>query len=564
MATVIAREFIHSCMGTTKNDGDGIVIKERLYMDDGTHVPNIRVIRNPERPFWTTKPGRRTYDQKKEWEERDALDEWRVANHMLPIAAYRALNNGRTPNRRVSFRDVQNSPYLYGADISVECLLKHDYIQKFLASGASPVNPTCGFFDTETSVQEHNYKELLCATVTHENRVYTAVQRKFMFTTDGKGNKIPATIEQLQELSASVLQGENEKHGFVYEYFVGESELELLIWIASRINTNMTDFIGVWNLDYDYNVIADVCKKFNYPITNIFCHPSVPEDLHYLNYKYDTSKVQHNSRKWHRLATTGTAQWIDYMCSYSRLRTAMGLANSYRLDAILKDNGIGGKLHFDNLPDIDGVEQTEWHRRMQTLYPLHYVVYNQYDVIGLQLMEWKIRDFVGLHAQMKHSSFMHFASQTRRAADDLYFKCLSANKVIGTPASDMTGEYDHLIPAVGGAVLRPGRIDRRWVGLLPYDDAPTLVSGICVFVSDVDFSQHYPVMAMVNNISRATKRSTMLARDDFNADQITTFHSLMLSIDSNAVEIGTTFFNLPGFTEMEMELHALDGRESIH
>ena len=115
---VCYRQYIHS--NYVKNhSGDAVLVKEKLRLRDGSIENNLRVIRNPKRSYYITKPEFRNYKQKKEAEPLDRLDKITCYNFDLFNDISRRLNLYGNP------RNMHNSPYLYGSDINVKNVIKN-------------------------------------------------------------------------------------------------------------------------------------------------------------------------------------------------------------------------------------------------------------------------------------------------------------------------------------------------------------------------------------------------------------------------------------------------------
>lgn len=546
--TVVGRQFIHSCYANAETK-DVVIVKEIVFYSDGTTEPTLRFINNPTRRFWITKPGARTYTDKKEWEKQSNLDVYTSTQRDLANNVFKALK-GFYPSRPARLRDVCDSPYVYGADIDIEVLIKDKYRKDFEKTKLVPKPATTGFMDAEWSVLQGDKGRVLMVTITHETQVYTAIVKDKLFTVDSEGNHIPATLEDLAKLSAEILKEYNDKYGFTYTYYAANDEVDLYRWIFARIHENKTDFMGTWNIKADVNdAVVEMCKRNNLDPEEFFCPPEIPKEFRFFKFEVDTNqKCPHFSRRWHFARTPSYTQFYDAMCLYSILRTVKGYEKSYKLDHILKVNGFGGKLKFTNLPNMEQMIAVAWHRAMQSKFPLEYCVYNQYDAISLQMMEKKNTDVQSMYNLIGRSHLSNYIRQTRRGADDVYYNCLEAGKVICSPGSSMRTEYDDIIGATGGAVIRPERTYN--LGLRIFRDAPHIVSGLSPATNDVDFAGMYPAVNIGANVSRETKVSSAIGLIGFSKHDTLMYHSMLVSIRENAVFIGKQYYGLPGYEEM--------------
>lgn len=567
----IGRQFLHSAYTSRLPDGsDAVVISEYVHYDDGRVIPELRIAKKPKRSFYITKPQFRNHDEKKEIEDVDKLDKYTVHNCELEREIFKALNGYYPGGRYVPLKELCASPYLYGADVHIETLIKNHDQKAFDKTGLKLHPATTGFFDIERSVLKGNAAEITVISLTHENRIYTAILEMAFFRFDEFGNRLPGDLQELKELSHTILDPllskilttnddlKQHKHKkFQYFYYVGKTEIELIEWIFARLHENKTTLVGIWNLDYDIPAILKVIKEAKVPPENIFCPPTLPEQYRKVNYVFDNKTVSHITDKWHWLYTTGHTQFYDSMALYAKLRTVIGKESSYKLNDILQKNNLGEKLHFQELPNMEDLSDIDWHRRMQSKYPYYYIVYNQFDVLSLQLMEWKNGDGQSMLQLSESTSLAKFTKQTRKVSDSLYVDWIEKGRVIGTVGPDMRSIYDSDIGAVGGAVLSPLRLDYN--GLNALIEAPHHKTQLHPFVNDVDFTGMYPTVAQAGNTSKETKLSTVLyitgdvVRKYYTPKEaVETFFSYVINPEDNATLLGTTFFGLPDYDEMLM------------
>ncbi len=122
---VKAREckFVVHIPTKSSNIPDVHLIKEVIHYEDGTSEPNIRFIKNYQRPFWITKPAFRNHEQKKEWEHQDKLLKKEVTQSNLYFSIARMLGLSHTHNPR----ELLGNQYVYGADIDSTTFIKREY-----------------------------------------------------------------------------------------------------------------------------------------------------------------------------------------------------------------------------------------------------------------------------------------------------------------------------------------------------------------------------------------------------------------------------------------------------
>ncbi len=572
---VVARQYIHSCMVRDyKRDIDCIVVKERQFYSDDTVKSKLRFIKDPKRSFYVTKSGlRSTYTEKKEWELVQNLDKYVVKDRDLGNEIFTALN-GYRPRNYVNKRELVMNPYVYGADIGVDSLMIRKLTEDFKNSGKQRTSIKAGFFDTETSMLEGprwpNLKlgDLLCATITDRNNVYTAIHKDFLFKKEGD-QIVPGTVEELDAYSRKVFDevevtiGKKSQtvssFGWNYHYYIAESRVDMLKWLFDKVNQTDIDFLGVWNLDFDIKVILRTCEEADVNVADIFSPPEVPERLRYFRYvKDENMAVDHPTRRWHWVHSTGMTQFYDAAQLYSRLRIVDGFESNYRLDTILDKNIKKGKLKFTHLVDPEKMSDQDWHRYMQSNHPYEYIIYNQFDCMGLQIQEIKNADVTGMVtlAADNATPLCNFNKQTRRAANEMYFECLEEGRVVGSAYNLIDNLDDAKLEELfeklakeGGAVLHTERTDG--VGLPVIRQRPGFETYVSFNNNDIDLASIYPNVMITINISRETRISTIVVINGFSEYKTQMFVAMVISVNENAVPICTEYFNLPGYEEMD-------------
>lgn len=559
--------FVHSCYVPKLPDmGDAVVTKQHVHYPDGRVGSELVVYDKPVRSFYVTKKQYQNHTDKKESEYLTHLDRYQVENSRMEYEIFRALN-GFTPNRRPRLRELCASPFLYGADISIEALIKNKCKTVFEKSGLVQQRVTTGFLDAETSVQAEDYGRLIMLTYTHENEVYTAIARDKFYTLSGE-RQIPADPDEFLKFAQGILnpvvdgvvsQKDFKKRGvtnnFKLHVHVADTEIGIIQWIFGNIHRCKTDFVGVWNINFDIPKIFEVIKRADMDPKDIFCPPDLDPRYRYVNYVIDSKKVEHPADKWHWLHCTSYTQFYDAMSTYRTLRKVIGLEVSYRLNDILIRNGVHGKLDFKEDEDISQLVDHEWHLYMQTREPLKYAVYNMFDCISIQLMEWKNRDVQSMYQMSGNTSLSKYTRQTVKACDNLYFDWISdpdEPHVMATTSANMETEYDELIESTGGAVLRPERMDN--IGLCLFSDAPMVRTLVTTHNNDIDFTAMYPTIGMAGNISKKTKLSTAVAIEAEHVQKLYTpgkaveiYFGYLVSPRENAMPIAIEFYGLPNY-----------------
>ena len=179
---VVGREcrFATYCPPAIQGGDDMHVVKEIVHVKqpDGSikQIPNIRKLKNYQRPFWLTKKGFRNHQDKKEWEEVDKVLEFKSTQSKLCEAVARGLGEPWLANGRSDIRRINRNPYTYGTDILSTAVIKKAYMDKY---PELTTYYTAAPFDTETDVV-HGTDQIIMGTISRQNKIFTAIQKSFV------------------------------------------------------------------------------------------------------------------------------------------------------------------------------------------------------------------------------------------------------------------------------------------------------------------------------------------------------------------------------------------------
>ena len=525
-------KYLHGTYKRLKEDSGNAVVY--VVKDVDTGVSKLHILENPKRSIYVTKEGLRAlHNRKKEFAYKNELDEYKVYNHKLKEELKKAL--GIFPKKYVSEAELLNSPYVYGASIDMDVLIKQHYAN---STEKEPSEYRVGGLDIETSVLG-GQEVMVCTYVSHDHRVYTAILAGFLKS--DSMDKINAITKKALETFKDAL---NKKGRVVYDkyvpnvnFHVAPTELGLIRWIFEKIHQERDDFISVWNIGFDIPYLLNRIRFHGGNPYNIMCHPDVPYQYRTCEFKEDKSKlIAHYSHKWSMFELSGYTQFYDSMCLYSRLRKVDGNLPSYTLKAIATDVLGTAKLDFgeDN------------HYKMQANRFEEYVAYNIIDSILLTVMEKVLNDVPGMLLLMTHTSIGSFSKQTAQLSDIFHNYCKQNGAVSGSCKGSLATEYDHLIQNVGGGVLSPNLT--KGTGTKKVKEIDKEVAACCL-VSDLDVVSFYPNMEIAANISRQTKLANMLTIEGFKNEDINDFFGHAVLPEENCVYLGKKFFGLPNYED---------------
>jgi hypothetical protein len=549
--------FIHSLYKpwSSHDAEDVVIVKERhVRKSDGYIFNKLKYYYHPERRYWITKPElRMSHTEKKETELMANVDEYISQERYLSYDIQRNLNIDTYKDdnhiKYVSIRELCNSPYVYGADIPIEILVKHKYKEQ---EPKIALQYTFGTFDIESSVFEDQRINVFTTTIGRTIR--TSVLKDFLSKNykDNLGKLQKHIIHRLKDsaiLKLSEDYTEEDKYNkdiWEWDCKICSDEYEMIQYNLKHIHDLKPDFMGGWNARFDIQTILSRLrllqnkKRFVGRIEDVMCHPDVPLEARYCKYIQDNKKVDHFILNWDWFHCSGYTQYIDMMRLYGYLRKAKGLEPSYALNAILQKELNLGKLGFGDAAD---------HATMQKQYFEDYIAYNIFDTIPLLWLEEKNHDIDSANALLGDCIFEKFNKTSIRVSTSFYFYCLQHHRVPATVGNNMITPAEKMMTAVGGAVLEPFRIYGSSLNLLQEINTSTLVFG---HVSDLDFTAMYPSIIMAFNIAKESKIGTILKiNNEKDMNKIEQLICSLVAPQENAVIMGTRLFKLPGYDKME-------------
>lgn len=530
------------------------VIKERVHFQDGTSKPHLRLLYDFKRDYYIANKGARNHTQKKEWEHVSKLVRFESTQHQLRENVARSLGK---PGFRGSMRDLSESPYLYGTDISSTAIIKQQYRDKWDIQ--TPY--TVAVYDTETDVV-YGTNEILMATISQKENVYTAIQKKFVAA-------YVDPIAQIKALAEEHLGPILKERNITLHIAIVDTEIDVVKATIAKAHEWKPDFLTFWNAIFDIRKIEEACARAGVNLADLFSDPSVPPEFrHYRLKEGPAKKVTQSGRvhnfkpaqRWHAVYAPASFYVVDSMCTYYYVRAGEPAEAHYSLNYLLKKK-LGetyGKLKFKEADHVSGLE---WHKLMQSKYPLHYVVYNIYDCVGVEMFDEKVKDVqMQLPMFAGATDFADFKSQPKRTVNELHFfvQKLKEPRILGTTGPEMRDDEDKLVTRTKGwiTMLPSHLVDDN--GLRIISENPWLATNIRIHVGDLDVAASYPNGETVLNISKETTCKELVS-----IEGIPEYTQRMATINfsggrTNAVEISCNLFNLP---TLDMWLTAFNNPE---
>lgn len=548
---VIGHECKHA-LYFTANDGspnDCLVVKEWIHYADGTKEPNMRFVRNYERPFWVTRKELRKHNDKKEWEYKSRLQEFKSTQIKLVQAVGRALER---PGLSGNLRMVARSPYVYGFDVTTPVLIKHSYMEKWPALKDN-LN-TVAVLDIETDMvlptNHPDHGKMIMGSVTMKDKARIVVLESYI-----KG--IHDWEAKLQEKFRHYLGEYQEKRGIKLEIVSAKTPGEAAFKLVQCAHEWKPDILTIWNMDFDIPKLCKVLEEEGYDLAEVWSDPATPKQFKYFKYIQgaaqkvtQSGKVLplHPAERWHVVECPASFYVLDAMCVYLKIRIAKGKEASYSLDYILQKHLGIRKLKFE---EANGYVGGKWHTFMQTNYKLEYCVYNLFDCISTEMLDEVTTDLCRMVSLLcGHSEYHRFPSQPRRTCDDLHFFCLERGLVAATTSDKMQDDLDQHVVSINDWIVTLPSYLVTDDGIQAIEELPNVRTQMRAHVADLDVEGTYPNVEIIANISKETT-ARELSKIEGIDEQVQRSVGINLSGGFvNAVEICVGLYKAPTMDEL--------------
>lgn len=550
--TEVKREFIHAAY--TRNSGefgkDLLTIKEHIHHPDGTITPNVRLVYDYERTFYITKKPFRDHKQKKEYELMEKLDVYHCTQAAMTYRAKRLLDmwGART------LTDIGESPYLYGTDITTPVLMAHDYSVKWPGL-FTPA--TVAILDYETNVLDPRPgmmgKIVNIGSYAFKDKVTVVIHKDFLDKNNIPIHTRPDEVEkEIRRLTRIHLEAFILDQ-FTFEFIFVDKPSDVVKTCVNLAHADMPDYVGCWSISADMGFMLDTLADEGIEPEKVFCDKRVPPDYRSFRYIVDVERkekadgkgmAKHWADLWHKVECPASFKWVDQMAFYKHQRMRDQQRSSYKLDAVLNDHGLGGKV---KIPEVEGLDGLDFHIKMQRDFPLEYVVYAIADSAKPLLLDRQTRDlsygFRGGHGLSEPS---RMKSLPKQRVDDFHFVLLEEGKVIGSTSANMRTELDQHTPSPRDWIvaLQPELEYELGVNLI--NEYPCLETNIITHSYDSDIRSCYPMGEATTNVGKTTNRLEVCRLMNQTTDAITRAAGINLTaLHTNSIEIVTTTLGWP-------------------
>jgi hypothetical protein len=542
-----------SCMFSTyhasaTNKSDDLVIVKEKHLDTetGIETPVLRFIENYQRQFWVTKKEYRDHNTKREWEYRDRTDEYRSNSASLSNKIKNVLGINQ---QYMGLREVCNSPYVYGADVSSSVLVMDELNKQYDHFEYQP-DMTYAVLDFETDVV-HGHEQIISGSLTFKDKAMLAIVSDFINPQEDA--KVRAMVDKY-------LGKDFVERGIKLEIVYTKTAYGVARRLMDKAHELKPDVLGIWNMNFDINKMIKACDEVGQDPSSLFCDPAVPYEYRKFSYREDLpNKVTASGKKqnkgiadvWHTVEAPSSFYIIDAMCLFRSLRVVEGMRRSYSLDAILSDELGIRKLDIE-IPGLGKTHNLDWHREMQRNHKFEYMAYNIFDTISMEMLDEKVKDIAKkLKPFADGSEFSQIKSNPRRLANCLHFFLLEKGKVIATTGKEMREETDRFVLGKRDWVITLANELTKQHGAQIFDPQYScdLLSRIAVYIFDNDIASGYPNGQLATNNAKETTLVEVSAIRGKGEETLRRIAVNMTNPTGNAISICTEALGLPPIDE---------------
>ena len=523
---------------------DTHIVKEILHYSDGSRRSNLKVVENFKRPFWITKDFYRTHEQKKESEDIAKLNKFYSTESDLGRNIASRL--GQRYVGKTKLREVRDSPFVYGIDVSTAALIKKAYMDRFPDAISSNQLAT---LDIENDVT--GKKEISVISLVMNDKIHTVIRKDWL-------NNTRDVESQIKHLFEKHVPDTDIKKNAKMTIEILDNEMLLVKHILAKAHEWKPDFIAIWNIDYDIPYMLKVLEKYGINPKDVFSDPDIPKHLRYFRYKEGMKQKLTESGKytpinpeeqWHSIICPSHFYWIDAMSAHRYVRAGgKTVPGGYSLNNILNME-LGEKLKKLKFGEKESIQGIEWHIYMAKNKPLEYVVYNQWDCMSMIELDQKTKDLSHVMSMLSGvSDFGIFNSGPKKIIDAMHFFYIEKEKVLGTKPARV--QDNKILGLDDWIVLLPSyRVKEN--GLQVIEENPDLCINARAHVFDSDCVSSYPSDTVAANVSRETTRREVISigdipKQDFKLQNINLFFG-----DVNAIQYCTNMFGFPDMFELE-------------
>lgn len=556
----VACIFTLNATALDSRNNDLTLIKEAVEHENGEITRRIRLEENVQRSYYITKKSLQNHQDKKESVSLEEVDEYRCNQARLASDINAKLNY--VGGERPILSRLSRSPYLYGSDIDVTTLLKNELDVTYESVYGSKFMPLAkrGMLDFESDVV-YGHGRILMGTLCLDDHLYLAVTEDFAKGIDDYAN----LVVKFADMTIGELLKERNLQLRVK---VVKDDLAVVKALFSVAHKEMLDFICIWNMSFDINLILACLQRHGVNPADIFCDPSIPAKYRRFKWTEANSKKEKADGKvmnidftdlWHKVQALASFQIVCAMALFRTIRSIEQMRNSYSLDSVLTDYTKVNKLKWDGAKHIPA-SSIEWHRYMQAPQDdnenrVAYGLYCIFDGANMTILDDTTKDIsTALLMYIGISQISRIKSNPKRLNDAYAVYLLERGRVLCSTSDNMVHEFDsELLQRTNWIItLTNFNVIFHAEGILAEGyEAFEMYSKVFRFVYDVDITSSYPTNQVILNISRDTTLAEVLHIAGLCESEQRRIGLNLTAVNSNAYDIGVKALGLPTFDEWD-------------
>jgi len=548
--------------------------KMRIDNGDGTFTNKTFIIKNYEMPFWVTVPIYRKHTQKKEYEKLDRMvqfwttEEDKVKNGVVRLGL-------RKDPRYSTYRDVSQSPYIYGMDISASSYIKEWFIENGASSPWDYVT-----LDTEANIEDPNNEYTTHISISSKDKSYLAVLRSVFHKLRMSDDEIREAIKA--DYIEHVPNGRERWHAREREIELFDDFPDMLETTFAVIHKWNPDILGIWNSTYDIEMLIKQYEgKYGRSMARLFKNPEIDDKYAVFRWnpgrigvttKMDNGKTKNKTFKpneiWNNLVSSAGFKTVCAMRMFYQLRSQTpDIEGGFGLDNVGTRIAKSAKIHDDS-----PYKGREWHIRTHADKPIFYSIYSINDGDMMHDIENKVQDMtVTGPTQLGSAEWLMLNSLPKRLHVAFHFFILRRGYAVGTFDTSFTKPFSKMTEKEKEEYVRPSILgtgrdeddDEGWIVTLPSHRilgqmaskiiAPELGLETSHFghVYDNDEVSAYPRATVCGNISLGTTKGELISIGDMKLKGDFLRHNINLVANkTNSLVWAQKMLKMPGVRDV--------------
>ena len=255
---------------------------------------------------------------------------------------------------KISYDDVQNSPYVFNYDIDIKAWYFNQVLKEYPYGGL--VDIKSGYIDIETDISRTTVmgeSPIVCIT-------YISETTKTVYNLAINNNKYKRNdyyIDHMEEFMKDCKESFKMYDDYIdgewnYECMVYDTEIDMMIAIWDLIHTVDDDFLGAWNAPFDFVSMIERTKNLGLNPEKTIC------DKRFAFKKIDVevdNSIKVTKRR-HKFDITVIPVMACFMTMYGNTHSAESVIPSFKLNVIadreLHDQKVDYKETYKNITEF--------------------------------------------------------------------------------------------------------------------------------------------------------------------------------------------------------------------